>query len=182
MCGAARTKIEQLQTRQAKYEAIQQQLEASGETQLSQTDADSRSMPAGQGTRVAYNVQAVVDSKHHLIVTHEVTNAVTDQGQLLPIAAAAQKTLGVETLEAVTDKGYYDGKQVQPCETQGITVYTAKPHTSANHKQGLFTEEDFRYDAEQDLYRCPAKPSAGVFTQSDDSLGGRIGKQPTPTA
>ena len=67
-------------------------------------------------------------------------------------------------------------------ETQGITVYTAKPHTSANHKQGLFTEEDFRYDAEQDLYRCPAAPSAGVFTQSDDSLGGRIGKQPTPTA
>ena len=103
-----------------------------------------------------------MDSKHHLIVTHEVTNAVTDQGQLLPIAAAAQKTLGVETLEAVTDKGYYDGKQVQPCETQGITVYTAKPHTSANHKQGLFTEEDFRYDAEQDLYRCPAAPSAGA--------------------
>ena len=151
-----RAKIEQLRPRQAKYEAIQQQLEARGDTQLSQTDPDSRSMPMGQGTLVGYNVQAVVDAKNHLIVTHEVTNAVTDQGQLLPMARAAQEMLGVETLEAVTDKGYYDGAQVGACEGLGIRVYMGKPHTSANQKQGLFTKEDFRYDTEHDLYRCPA--------------------------
>ena len=151
-----RAKIEQLRARQTKYEAIQQQLAASGDSQLSLTDPDSRSMPAGQGTLVAYNVQTAVDAKHHLTVEHAVTNAVTDQGQLLPMAQAAQATLGVETFDVVTDKGYYDGAQVGDCDDLGITVYMAKPHTSANRKQGLFTKEDFRYDAESDLYRCPA--------------------------
>ena len=151
-----RAKIDRLRERQTKYEAIQQQLAASGESQLSLTDPDSRSMPSGQGTEIAYNVQTVVDSKHHLIVEHAVTNAVTDQGQLLLMAAAAQEVLGVETLEAVTDKGYYDGNQVSECEQFGITVYMGKPHTSANQKQGLYTQEDFRYDAGPDGYRCPA--------------------------
>lgn len=72
------------------------------------------------------------------------------------MATAAQHVLGVETLEAVTDKGYYDGEQVQQCDTRGITVYMAKPHTSANRQQGLYTKEDFVYEAERDQYRCPA--------------------------
>jgi hypothetical protein len=101
-------------------------------------------------------VQTVVDSKYHLIGEHAVTNAVSDQGQLLPMALAAQEVLGVETLDVVTDRGYYDGDQVQQCETHGITVYTAKPHTSRNGKQGLYTKEDFGYDAESDVYHCPA--------------------------
>jgi hypothetical protein len=113
-------------------------------------------MPSGQGTEIAYNVQTVVDDKYHLIVDHAVTNAVTDQGQLLPMAIAAQAVLGVERLDAVTDKGYYDGEEVQQCEAQGITVYIAKPHTSRNGKQGLYTKEDFVYDAEHDVYHCPA--------------------------
>ena len=101
-------------------------------------------MPSGQGTDIAYHVQTVVDSQPHLIVDHAVTNAVTDQGQLLPMATAAQAVLGVETLEAVTDKGDYDGehalpaalrrrraRRVQQCAARGITVYIARPHTSA---------------------------------------------------
>jgi len=151
-----RAKIAHLRERQTKYEVIQQQLIASGQSQLSLTDPDSRCMLSGPGTEIAYNVQTVVDSKHHLIVEHAVTNAVTDQGQLLPMATAAQQVLGVEMLAAVTDKGYYDGNQVSECEQFGITVYMGKPHTSANQKQGLYTKEDFRYDAEHDCYRCPA--------------------------
>jgi transposase len=151
-----RVKIDHLRRQQTKYEAIQQRLEASGESQLSLTDSDSRRMPSDLGTEIAYNVQTAVDSKHHLIVEYAVTNAVTDQGQLLPMAIAAQTVLDVETLEAVSDKGYYDGEQVQQCETRGITVYMAKPHTSRNRQQGLFTKEDFVYEAERDRYCCPA--------------------------
>jgi len=126
-------------------------------------------MPSGQGTDIAYHVQTVVDSQPHLIVDHAVTNAVTDQGQLLPMATAAQAVLGVETLEAVTDKGDYDGehalpaalrrrraRRVQQCAARGITVYIARPHTSANGPRGLFTQDDFVYEAEFDQYRCPA--------------------------
>ena len=145
-----RAKIAHLRQQQAKYEVIQQQLIASGQSQLSLTDPDSRCMSSGPGSEIAYNVQTVVDSKYHLIIEHAVTNAVTDLGQLLPMATAAQKVLGVERLEAMTDKGYYDGEQVQQCEAQGITVYTAKPHPSANGKLGLHTKDDFVYETKFD--------------------------------
>ena len=35
---------------------------------------------------VGYNVQTAVDTKHHLIVTHEVTNVGTDRSQLASVA------------------------------------------------------------------------------------------------
>jgi len=71
-----REKIEALKKRKREYEALQEQLEESGEKQISLTDPDARSMPRGgkRGTEVAYNVQMSVDAKHHLIVDHEVTN------------------------------------------------------------------------------------------------------------
>lgn len=86
-------KIDALKERQTKYQEIQTQLAASGESQLSLTDPDSRSMPMGQGTDVAYNAQIAVDGKYKLIVTIEVTNQVTDQAQLSPMAIAAKQTL-----------------------------------------------------------------------------------------
>ena len=150
-------KIARLRVRHAHYQTVQTQLEQSGQPQLSLTDPDSRSMPAGQGTVVGYNVQTAVDSKNKLIVAHEVTNAVTDQDQLAPMAAQAKQALGVERLDATADKGYYYGEQVQQCLAQGVTPYLPKPHTSANQQRGLYTKDDFRYDREQDCYRCPAE-------------------------
>jgi len=150
-----KVKIDHLRTRQAHYQTLQHQLEQSGQTQLSLTDPDSRSMPCGQGTVVAYNVQTAVDSKHKLIVAHEVTNAVTDQDQLAPMAQAAKETLGVANLDATADKGYYDGQAIKDCLAQGITPYVPKPHTSVNQQRGLYTKDDFRYDLDQDRYRCP---------------------------
>src|SRR3712207_5962115 len=113
-------------------------------------------MPVSQGTEVGYNVQVAVDAKHKLIVEHAVTNAVTDQDQLAPLALRVKETLGVETLAVVTDVGYYDGDEVKVCLDAGIVPYIAKPHTSRNQKAGLFTKADFVYDADQDSYHCPA--------------------------
>jgi hypothetical protein len=101
-------------------------------------------------------VQLAVDEKHKLIVEHEVTNAVTDQDQLAPMAERAKAALGVDKLEVVADMGYYDGAEVKKCEAQGITVYIPKPDTSANTKLGLFGKERFHYEADKDVYRCPA--------------------------
>ena len=120
------------------------------------TDPDSRSMKVGQGTDVCYNVQTAVDAKHKLIVEHQVTNAVTDMGQLTPIAVAAKQTLGVAQLEVVADMGYYWGAQVKECAEAGITCYIPKPLTSANTQQGLYGKERFAYDTGRDCYRCPA--------------------------
>jgi transposase len=88
-----------------------------GASQVSLTDPDSRSMPAGKGhgTDVGYNVQVSVDARHKLILDHEVTNAVTDQGHLSRMAIRAKQLLQAQHLEAVADMGYYDGQEVKAC-------------------------------------------------------------------
>jgi transposase len=149
-------KIERYKERRAQYEQIKSNLEQSGESQVSLTDPESRSMRVGHGVEVSYNVQIVVDHKHKLVVEHEVTNEVTDQGQLSRMAKKAQERLSVQTLEVVTDRGYYNGEEVKACEQSGMTVYVPKPNNSSNLKRGLFTKEDFIYEPQKDCYRCPA--------------------------
>jgi transposase len=149
-------KMVQLQSRKQQYEGLLQQLDASGTSQISLTDADSRSMKCHQGTDVCYNVQLAVDHQHKLIVAHEVTNAVTDQDQLAAMATRAKDMLGTDHLETLADMGYYNGDEVKKCLQEAIVPYIPKPNTSANSKLGLFGKEDFVYDAQRDGYRCPA--------------------------
>src|SRR6266567_1054492 len=89
--AALREKIAALQQRRARYEGLQQELAASGETARSLTDADSRPMMSGGRIEVCYNVQTAVDAKHKLIVAADVTNAASDRDQLSPMATAAQE-------------------------------------------------------------------------------------------
>ena len=148
-------RIGQFRERKQRYQEVQQRLVASGETQISLTDPDSRSMPVAQGVDVCYNVELAVDKKHKLIVTHAVTTAVTDKDQLAPMAKAAKQVLEVEELDAVADKGFYHGEQVKECEQATIQASIPQPHTSRNQHKGLFTKDDFRYDKERDSYWCP---------------------------
>ena len=151
-------KIEILRQRKRKLRALGKQMDQSGQSQVSLTDPDGRSMPAGKGhgTDVAYNVQVTVDAKHKLILDHEVTNDPTDRGRLSAMALRAKDFLEVKRLQAVADMGYYDGHEVKACAEAGIKTYLPKPITSANRSLGLFTKEDFRYHARNDCYRCPA--------------------------
>ncbi len=148
-------RIAQFRERKQHYQEVQQQLVASGKSQISLTDPDSRSMPVAMGVDVCYNVEVVVDSKHKLIVTHEVTTDVTDQDQLAPMAKQAKAVLGVEEVDALADKGFYNGEQVKQCDAAAIHAYISKPHTSRNQHKGLFTKDDFGYDKQRDSYWCP---------------------------
>ena len=152
-----REKLKTLQQRKAKYQALATDLKTNGAKQVSLTDPDARSMIMHHhSTEVGYNVQTAVDEKHQLIVEHEVTNDPTDHAHLAEMAVRAKETLEVEQLEVVADMGYYDGAEVKQCAEAGITTYIPKPITSVNQKRGLFTKQDFTYDAAKDCYRCPA--------------------------
>lgn len=105
---------------------------------------------------VGYNVQSAVDTKHHLIVTHEVTNVGSDRSQLSRMTERARAAIGSEAIEAVADRGYYSGEEIVACEQAGITVYLPKPMTSGLHAKGRFGKQDFVYVAAEDVYRCPA--------------------------
>ena len=65
---------------------------------------------------VGYNVQVAVDTKHHLIVTHEVTNVGTDRSQLAHVANEAKAALDVQKLNAVADRGYFNSEEILACE------------------------------------------------------------------
>jgi hypothetical protein len=149
-------KIEQLRKRKGKYQKLQSQMNQSGEIQISLTDPDSRMMQNHQGKDVAYNVQIVTDSKHKLIVTHEVTNEINDLKQLHPMSVQAKKILETEELDAVADAGYFERENIKKCHDDKIKTYVPRPNRSHNKSQGLYTNEDFIYDPQQDTYQCPA--------------------------
>ncbi len=112
---------------------------------------------SGRGSGVVgYNVQAAVDTRHHLIVTHEVTNLGNDNAQLARMSKKAKATLGRDTLDVVADRGYFRSTEILACDDAGITVTLPKPQTSRAKKQGRFGKEDFRYVSEEDFYLCPA--------------------------
>src|SRR5215813_8708649 len=116
-----------------KLAAIEKQVLAAPDRQISLTDPDSRSMAtSGRGSGVVgYNVQIAVDTEHHLIVHHEVTNVGSDRSQLSSTAAATKEVLGVDRLEAVADRGYFNGEEIKACDDAGITVTLPKPMTSS---------------------------------------------------
>lgn len=87
-----------------------EQLNASGESQISLTDPDARAMVTGQKVVVGYNAQVAVDARHKLIVEQHVTNAATDMGLLAVTAGAAREALGVERIDAVAHMSYYKGE------------------------------------------------------------------------
>jgi hypothetical protein len=126
--------------------------------QISLTDPDARSMAtSGRGSgMVGYNVQSAVDTKHHLIVTHEVTNVGSDRSQLSRMSEQARAAIGSEAIEAVADRGYYSGEEIVACEQAGVTVYLPKPITSGLNVKGRFGKQDFVYVAADDVYLCPA--------------------------
>ena len=151
-------KIEKLKEQMQRLEILKVTMLATPDQQISLTDPDARSMAtSGRGSGVVgYNVQVAVDTTHHLIITHKVTNVGTDRSQLSPVAKGAKATLEVESLDAVADRGYFSSAEILACEEAGITVTLPKPMTSNSKAEGRFGKQDFRYLAEEDVYMCPA--------------------------
>src|SRR5208283_2075178 len=151
-------KIEGLRRQMHSLKEMEKQVEAAPDKQVSLTDPDARSMAtSGKGTGiVGYNVQIAVDAEHHLIVAHEVTNIGTDRAQLASMGGKARDAIGCEEVTVLADRGYYSGDEVLACERTGVLPYVPKTHNSGNAKRGLFTVQDFIYDAENDRYTCPA--------------------------
>ncbi len=151
-------KIATLRQEMGRLEKLEVERRAAPDRQISLTDPDARSMAtSGRGSgMVGYNVQSVVDTKHHLIVAHEVTNVGSDRAQLSPMAKQTKAALGVDALDVVADRGYFNGEEILACEAAGITVTLPKPQTSANRAKGRFVKGDFRYVAADDVYLCPA--------------------------
>jgi len=136
--------------------AALKEIEATGETQISLTDPDARSMMTRGSGIVGYNVQTAVDAKHHLIVEHEVTNIGSDRDQLSGMAKKARTAIGENSITAIADRGYFKGEEILACKQAGIAVLVPATKTSGAKSDGRFDKADFVYEREKNEYRCPA--------------------------
>jgi transposase len=151
-------KIASLKQQMQQFLEMQRAVQAAPDQQISLTDPDARSMAtSGKGTGiVGYNVQTAVDTKHHLIVAHEVTNRGHDRDQLSNMGRQARAATNRELLTVIADRGYFKGEEILACEQTGITPLVPKPLTSGAKAEGRFGKQDFIYIAAADEYRCPA--------------------------
>ena len=149
-------KVAAVRDRRERCKAMLATLEQTGEDQISLTDPDSRAMAAHTHVAVGYNAQIAVDTKHKLIVEQQVSNQVVDMGLLTETAEAAKEAFGVETIEAVADKGYFKIEDIEACEKAGIVPYVPRPQRGPSVKAGYFRKDEFHYDTDSDSYVCLA--------------------------
>lgn len=162
-------KIAVLKLHLDKLKSIESRLNAGTERQISLTDPDCRAMKTKAiGRVIGYNVQTAVDTQHHLIVSHYVTNSVSDRNELPTIAQQAQEATGRRDITVLADKGYYSGWDIKATQDLGIKPIVPKTKTSANKKKGMFTKEDFRYDNVRNVYICPANQLIPYSFESHD--------------
>jgi transposase len=164
-------RVAALMAKRSRAQADLARLDESGETQLSLTDPDARLLVKGGQGVAGYNVQAVVDDKHKLIVASEVVNDSSDVNQLHAMARAAKEALDAQALQVLADEGYYSSTELKACEDAGITAYV--PPFEGNglpEKAGRFGLKKFRYDGAANVYTCPAgqllRPMKGYWTNS----------------
>ncbi|MEM9881270.1 MAG: IS1182 family transposase, partial [Pseudomonadota bacterium] len=170
-------KVEHLKKEAVRYRSIEKRMDETGETQVSLSDPDARSMATTPRMPrvVGYNVQTAVDAESHLIVAHEVTMHGYDRDALSMMATAARDAMASDQIEAVADKGYYKSEEILACEEAGISVVVPKPQTSNARARGHFDKADFAYDAETDTYICPAQQRLTYrFTGPQDGKAIRV--------
>jgi transposase len=150
-----RAQLEQLQKERQEYADLLAELSAEPGQQLSLTDPESRLLHKGKESVVGYNAQIAVDGANHLIAAQEVTRDPNDTQQLAPMAEAACAALGVASIVALGDGGFYNLEQLQRCAAQGIETYVPAPRPARVAGDGTYPDTSFRYDAETDRFHCP---------------------------
>jgi transposase len=149
-------KIAAMRKEMARLKKLEARMLNAPDKQVSLTDPDARSMKTRGTGIVGYNVQTSVDTQHHLIVAHEVTNTGSDRRQMANMAKQTKAALETEELRVVADRGYYRGEEILDCEKANIKTYLPKPKTSPNRAKGQFDRDAFHYIAADDEYECPA--------------------------
>ena len=119
--------IKNLDKRLNKYDNLQDQLDATDQTQISTTDPDARALPLRMGiVQVGYNMQSAVDDKHLLIAEFDITNK-NDNRALAPMALKTKEAL---LLNDSTDSQYLQTKAITLANSYNNVTTTRSPHWS----------------------------------------------------
>lgn len=147
----------------------------SGELKSNVTDNDSAKMVTSHGAIQGYNAQALVDSKHQVIVCADAGGAGQDNEHVPPLidgAKANLKAIGypedhLEGKVLTADANYHSETNLKKCEKEKLDAFIPDANfrkrdprfeTQYRHKPGStkkFTRSDFQYNEETDTYTCP---------------------------
>ena len=149
--------IDKQNQRKDKYRKIEDQLNETGESQVSTSDPESRQMMIRNHiSEVAYNVQTTVDAKHNIPIDYKVTNT-NDSKAMGNMLQRAKTILGTNEFTALYDKGYHTGSEFDIAERLGIEVMVAIPAKSGSSQapNPVYNMENFDYEEQTDSYTCP---------------------------
>ena len=149
-------KLEDYQELKKQYLQQKQELKDQGLEQKSLTDPDSRRMKNNGSLDICYNVQSVVDAQNHFVIDISTTNDINDQNQLHVMAKDAADLLDATECTVIADTGYYNASEIKNCVDDGMTVLIKKAKANNSTKDNEFRKDRFKYDAEKDIYICPA--------------------------
>lgn len=150
-------KINKHQRNKDQYGKLQQQLDETGEVQISTSDPDSRQMITRNNiTEVAYNIQSTVDAKHNIPIDFKVTNK-NDSKAMGEMVRRAKTILGTSDFTAIYDKGYHTGTEFDYAHKHGVEVIVAFPDVASHAPDVSFDVEHFEFDKTNDQYTCPAR-------------------------
>ena len=150
------SKLAWLEARLVELTALEKEVNEHPDKQVSQTDPDARLMKTHHMERqVCYNVQSAVDTKHHLIISHEVTNT-PDRGQLSRVTRQVQEALMKTDITVIADKGYFSRNDIKATQDLEAVANIPQTDTSGSEKKGIFNKSLFKYDKDKDVYICPA--------------------------
>lgn len=163
--------LDSLERQMAEVKAIEAVIDLAPGKQISLTDEDARAMStnARSSGNVGYNVQTAVDTKHHLIVAHDVSMEMGDRSMLTKMSLQAREATGIENLEVLADRGYFKMEEIKATVDHGITPYVPKSLTSSNRKYGKYDRADFIYVEADDEYKCPANKRLARRTKTTDA-------------
>ena len=143
------------------------------EIQSNVIDNESVKMPTSHGVIQGYNAQALVDSRHQVILAAEVFSS-QDHENLKPMLADAKKNVVAigndETYfqgkQLTADSNYHSLKSLTICQEEQIDAYI--PDIQFRKRDPRFADQERFKDGLHGKQRPAAKPS--LFTTSDFSF------------
>jgi transposase len=143
-------KIVELQKQVEQLQKHKDYLESQSRRSFSPTDPDARLMKSRDGKVPAYNTQIVVDEAYHMIAHSQVFDAANDAELLEPVLDELSEQLQITPEKTLTDRGYYNLKQMETVETHHKTTcyIPIRKHKDDNRPT------TFIYDKENDQYIC----------------------------
>jgi transposase len=166
---AVRERQQRLEQALAEIQKVRQAKRSDKEqARASQSDPQARIMKQSDGGYApSYNVQMSTDAAHKIIVGTGVTQSGSDYGQLIGAVAQVEANLGKKPAQVVVDGGFTSRENIVAMAEQGVDMIgslpAANPSSAGQQQQRGVSEkfhlDKFSYDAQQNIYLCPAGAS-----------------------